>query len=135
MRKLLSLFASNDKTKEIIENITKIDSRVNIRGLSGSSLSFYISSIIEKTREFNHIFLFSNKDIAGYFNNDLEEIFSEKEIDYTKKNILFYPSTYKRSYEEEEIENANILLRSEALKRLSSDEKPVIITYPKALSQ
>lgn len=135
MRKLLSLFASNDKTKEIIENITKIDSRVNIRGLSGSSLSFYISSIIEKTREFNHIFLFSNKDIAGYFNNDLEEIFSEKEIDYTKKNILFYPSTYKRPYQEEEIENANILLRSEALKRLSSDEKPVIITYPKALSQ
>lgn len=133
MRKLLSLFGSNNNIKEIIENITKLNSRINIRGLSGSSLGFYSGFIIENTKEFNHIFLFSNKDRAGYFSNDLEEIFDESDLDYSKKNIVFYPSSNKKFYQIEEIDNANILLRSEVLNRLSSNTNPIIITYPEAI--
>ena len=50
------------------------------------------------------------------------------------KNVLFYPSSYRRPYQIEETDNANVLLRSEVLNRINSRKKPaIIITYPTAL--
>jgi len=53
-----------------------------------------------------------------------------------EKEILQFPMSYKRPYEYDEIENANVLLRAETLNRLSNHpEGNVIITYPEALSE
>ncbi len=49
-------------------------------------------------------------------------------------DVLFYPSSYRRPYQIEETDNANVLLRSEVLNRINSRKKPaVIVTYPEAL--
>lgn len=48
--------------------------------------------------------------------------------------MLFYPGSYRRPYQIEETDNANVLLRSEVLNRINSRKKPaVIVTYPTAL--
>ena len=50
------------------------------------------------------------------------------------KDVLFYPGSYRRPYQIEETDNANVLLRSEVLNRINSRKKPaVIVTYPDAL--
>src|SRR5690554_6803339 len=47
---------------------------------------------------------------------------------------MFYPGSYRRPYQIEETDNANILLRSEVLNRINSRKKPaLIVTYPEAL--
>jgi transcription-repair coupling factor (superfamily II helicase) len=50
------------------------------------------------------------------------------------KNVLFYPGSYRRPYQIDETDNANVLLRSEVLNRINSRKKPaIIVTYPEAL--
>jgi transcription-repair coupling factor (superfamily II helicase) len=42
------------------------------------------------------------------------------------KDVLFYPGSYRRPYQIEDTDNANVLLRAEVLNRINS-KKPAII--------
>lgn len=71
--------------------------------------------------------VFNDKEEAAYYLNDLEQLIGEKDV-------LFYPGSYRRPYQIEETDNANVLLRAEVLNRINSRKKPaVIVTYPDAL--
>jgi len=73
------------------------------------------------------LLIFNDKEEAAYHLNDLENILGDKEV-------LFYPGSYRRPYQIEETDNANVLLRSEVLNRINSRKKPaIIVTYPDAL--
>jgi transcription-repair coupling factor (superfamily II helicase) len=51
-----------------------------------------------------------------------------------EEDVLFYPGSYRRPYQIEDTDNANVLLRAEVLNRINSRKKPaVIVTYPEAL--
>ncbi len=71
--------------------------------------------------------ILNDKEEAAYHLNDLELMVGEKDV-------LFYPGSYRRPYQVEETDNANVLLRAEVLNRINSRKKPaLIITYPDAL--
>ena len=71
--------------------------------------------------------IFNDKEEAAYYLNDLERLIGED-------HVLFYPGSYRRPYQIEETDNANVLLRAEVLNRINSRKKPaVIVTYPDAL--
>ncbi len=92
----------------------------------GSSLSFVISETFKQADK-PYLLIFNDKEEAAYYLNDFEQLLGEK-------NVLFYPGSYRRPYQIEETDNANVLLRSEVLNRINSRKKPaVIITYPTAL--
>jgi transcription-repair coupling factor (superfamily II helicase) len=89
-------------------------------------LSFTISETFKKSNK-PYLLVFNDKEEAAYYLNDLEQLLGEK-------NVLFYPGSYRRPYQIEETDNANILLRSEVLNRINSKQKPaIIVTYPAAL--
>ncbi|AUC16701.1 transcription-repair coupling factor [Tenacibaculum sp. SZ-18] len=97
-----------------------------LSNLVGSSLSFVISETF-KTVDKPYLFICNDKEEAAYYLNDLEQLLGEK-------NVLFYPGSYRRPYQIEETDNANVLLRSEVLNRINSRKKPaIIVTYPTAL--
>ena len=101
-------------------------SRFQISNLVGSSLSFVISETFKKADK-PYLLIFNDKEEAAYYLNDLEQLLGDK-------NVLFYPASYKRPYQIEETDNANVLLRSEVLNRINSRKKPaIIVTYPTAL--
>ena len=97
-----------------------------LKGLAGSFTSFAAAgSFIHSERP--HLFVLTDKEEAAYFLNDLESLIGEKDV-------LFYPGSYRRPYQVEETDNANVLLRAEVLNRINSRRKPAaIITYPDAL--
>ena len=98
----------------------------HIQNLVGSSLSFVITETFKKADK-PYLLIFNDKEEAAYYLNDLEQLLGDK-------NVLFYPGSYRRPYQLEETDNANVLLRSEVLNRVNSRKKPaVIITYPTAL--
>ena len=69
-----------------------------------------------------------DRDEAGYFQNDLQNLLG--------KEVLLFPLSYKRPYEFDEIENANVLMRTEVLNCLSNKTSPeIIVTYPEALAE
>lgn len=106
--------------------IAQPQSKTHLKGLVGSSLSFILSESF-KTSEKPFLVIFNDKEEAAFYLNDLELLLNEK-------NVLFYPGSYRRPYQIEETDNANVLLRAEVLNRINSRKKPaVIVTYPDAL--
>ena len=83
-----------------------------------------------------HLIVCADKEDAAYFYNDLESLLGERGMDYSKKQVLFYPTSYKRPYEPEKADNSYILSRTEVLQRVSTSErKTLIVSYPEALSE
>ena len=110
----LSDFVSNSKEK------------LHFKGALGSSLTFSISTIF-KSSERPFLLVFDTKEEAAYYLNDFEMLLDDKEV-------LFYPGSYRRPYQIEDTDNANVLLRAEVLGRINSQKKPaLIVTYPEAL--
>ena len=51
-----------------------------------------------------------------------------------RESIHFYPASYRRPYQIDEIDNANVLLRSEVLSKINSQtESFIIVTYNDAI--
>ncbi|NVO03432.1 MAG: transcription-repair coupling factor, partial [Bacteroidetes bacterium] len=133
---ILSLFKSSSQVNKLSEALAGSDTnRIRINGLCGSSFSF-VSAAIMSGREKCFLFILSDKENAAYFFNDLENLFEEREKNFEDKNVLFYPTSYKKPYEIEKTDNSNILLRTEALNRINNNSRPLaIVTYPEALSE
>lgn len=113
------------KTQQIVENL-QAQNKIQITGLVGSSLSFVMQSLFKKSEK-PFLFLLNDKEEAAFYLNDLEQL-----ID--KETVLFYPESYRRPYQVEETNNANVLLRAEVLNRINSRKKPaIIVSYPEAL--
>jgi len=97
-----------------------------LSGLVGSATSLVLADAF-KTSERPFLFILNDKEEAAYHLNDLENLLGED-------TVLFYPGSYRRPYQIDETDNANVLLRSEVLNRINSQRKPaLIVTYPEAL--
>jgi transcription-repair coupling factor (superfamily II helicase) len=100
---------------------------IQIKGLSGSMDAFIAAGSIMQTKR-PHLFILGDREEAAYFQNDLENILQQ--------TVEFFPMSYKRPYEYEEIDNANVLERSEVLSKINDDPKHIVITtYPEALPE
>ena len=104
-------------------------------GLTGSAKAFAVEELFRE-KGGQHLVICTSKEDAAYFYNDLEALFGEREMDYSKKQILYYPTSYKRPYEPERPDNTYILSRTEVLQRISTSERrTIIVSYPEALSE
>ena len=102
-----------------------------IKGLFGSGISLRIATISNK----NYFLITDENDIdewlndaeqAAYFLNDLEHLSGEE-------NILFFPSSKRKAYSQNNIDNSNVLQRSSVLKQISDKKQKIIVTYPEAI--
>lgn len=104
-------------------------------GLLASSAAIYAAALADRIGG-QHLFICPDRESAAYFYNDLENLFDERNLDLSKKQVLFYPTSYKKPYEPQKTDNSFMLSRSEVLGRLSSSmRKTLIVTYPEALSE
>ena len=119
-------FAQSAKLGELQTSIAQTEARLNLNGLIGSAFSFAVAETFKSTNK-PFLLILSDKEEAAYHLNDLEQLVKQDDV-------LFYPGSYRRPYQVEEIDNANILLRAEVLNRINSRKKPaLIVTYPDAL--
>ena len=103
--------------------------------LAASSKAFVVEETFRQIGG-QHLIVCADKEDAAYFYNDLENMLGERGMDYSKKQVLFYPTSYKRPYEPEKPDNTYILSRTEVLQRVSTSErKTLIVSYPEALSE
>ena len=126
IQNIVNQYQISANVAQIITQLQKEKNHFQISNLVGSSLSFTISETFKKSEK-PYLLVFNDKEEAAYYLNDLEQLLGEK-------NVLFYPGSYRRPYQIEETDNANILLRSEVLNRINSKQKlAIIVTYPAAL--
>ena len=114
------------QTQNLENAIAQTGTKTHAKGLVGSAFSFLVSTVFKEAQK-PFLLIFNDKEEAAHYLNDLEQLLDEK-------NVLFYPGSYRRPYDIEETDNANVLLRAEVLNRINSQKKPaVIVTYPDAL--
>ena len=124
---LYTIYETSPKVLQITAALQqKNEAKLHLSGLLGSAVSFVIRSVFKKA-ELPFLVILNNKEEAAYYLNDLEQMIGEEDV-------LFYPGSYRRPYQIEEVDNANVLLRAEVLNRINSRKKPaVIVSYPEAL--
>lgn len=129
LKSILQCFAEDKRTKitagKINENNTGY---LHLRGLVGSSAAFVLSAISKNTVNRPHLFILNDKDQAAYFQNDLQNLTEKKEV-------LFFPDSFKKPGKLQELSSNNTLLRTETLNRLANSptKNELVVTYPEAL--
>ncbi|NRT14358.1 transcription-repair coupling factor (superfamily II helicase) [Flavobacterium sp. 28A] len=124
------LYNTYDKSPKTLQIAAQLNENTGVKmhlsGLLGSATSYVIHALFTKA-ENPFLIVLNNKEEAAYYLNDLEQMIGDKDV-------LFYPGSYRRPYQIEDTDNANVLLRAEVLNRINSRKKPaVIVTYPEAL--
>lgn len=129
------LYQNSSFAEQLANLLEKDASKIHIKGLTGSAPAVWGWCLNVKNKPVR-VFILPDRETAAYFFNDLENLAGERDTDYEKRHIFLLPSSYKRPYESEETDNANVLLRAEVFNRLSSiRNNTFIVTHPEALSE
>ncbi|PQJ31719.1 transcription-repair coupling factor [Nonlabens arenilitoris] len=124
--KILKQYAQASQTQSLREVVSLSQGRTHLSGLQGSAFTIAASSIFDEVEK-PFMIIANDKEQAAYLLNDFEKMLGDD-------RVLFYPGSYRRPYQIEKTDNANVLLRAEVLNRINSRKKPaVIVTYPNAL--
>jgi transcription-repair coupling factor (superfamily II helicase) len=126
---LIVRYSERKENKLIIEKLLQEQKKIiHLHGLSGSSDAFVVAAL-QKSYAHPQLFILSDKEEAAFFLNNLENL-------HGKNNVLFFPSSYKKPYQIEEVDNANVLLRAEVLNRIRKTSGDLlVVTYPEALNE
>ncbi|MEI7584583.1 transcription-repair coupling factor [Runella sp.] len=122
----LQLYSSDSFVQLIVNQISSQQPRVQVKGLAGSLDAVLAAAVYQNLPRLN-LFVTNDREEAAYLQNDLQNLLD--------REILYYPTSYKRPYHYEEIENANVLMRAEILNKLNvtAADNLLIVTYPEAL--
>ena len=124
---ILKKFLASEQIVQGAEALRAPNAVVQVKGLAGSAGAF-VASALHSVTEKPMLLLIPDKEEAAYFFNDLEVLLPGK-------NILFYPASYRRAYQSEETDNANIMLRTEVLERISQNRADIVVSYPSAIGE
>lgn len=101
---------------------------LSVTGLQGSSRALFSVSLFHNSPK-TYLYILNDAETAGYFYHDVTQLMGTKQV-------LFFPSAYKRAAKYGQLDPANQVLRTEVLSRLQDDQLPVIIiSYPDALAE
>ncbi len=125
-KQLLSIYENSDLVTAIANSIDQ-KTKVRIKGIAGS-FDAILGSAAASNYDRSHVYILHDKEEAAYFLNDLRNFLEEDQL-------LIFPGSYKKPYQFEETENANILQRAEVLNQINAKKNQQfhIITYPDAL--
>jgi len=106
----------------------------HLRGLSESAASVVFASLSKTQRPPTRplLFVLNDEEEAGYFYHDLVQMLGDRDV-------LFFPSTYRRAVKYAQRDSAGEILRTEVLERLSAPDAVhqllYVVTFPAALSE
>lgn len=127
VQELIERYIAAEATEQLRSALTASDADIQVKGLTGSQAAFVAAAVFKST-EFNHLFILNDKEEAAYFQNDLVSILG-------RKDVFFFPDSFKRPQGFDELNNSNILLRAETINRLAnpSSRAELAVSYPEAL--
>ncbi|MEP1096738.1 MAG: transcription-repair coupling factor [Cyclobacteriaceae bacterium] len=122
---LLNHYKTSSVVQAASESLTK-NKVVRLKGITGSFDAIVCATTFSLHGGF-HLIILHDKEEANYFQNDISN--------FLQDGYSLFPSSYKKPYQYEEIDNANILQRAEVLNKISENSQHIVITYPEALSE
>ena len=100
-----------------------------LKNLQGSSSEFVVSSVFmhPNCQQLNHLVVLNDAEDAAYFHNTLENLTHALDL-------FYFPSSFKNRKNFRLLNSSHVMLRTEALTKLSiGGNRKIIVTYPEAL--
>jgi transcription-repair coupling factor (superfamily II helicase) len=128
LQRLLDLYRDSARTQQIVDALqTPTPTRLQIVGMTGAQNSFVLSGTYLANPQ-HHLYIAADKEEAAYLQNNVSALLE-------KKNIHFFPDSFKRPMDFEHLNSSNILQRTETINKISNAKSigEIIVTYPEAL--
>ena len=133
IKDIRQLYAMAPQTGALLKLLQdKQGGNIFLQGQQASATPLLFASVAEKTVQ-TFLFVLQDADEAGYFYHDLTQVMGTE-------NVLFFPSSYKRSVKYGQRDSANEILRTEVWAKVSArdvkaHEALFIVSYPEALAE
>lgn len=140
----MTLTETYKKSKLVAELCGKLAGdqvRIHINGLTGSLPAVVGASLALCLPQSNFIFIAASKEDAYYLQNDIDALLNPGRKAQAEGDdadvcpVMLFPTTYRRPYQTEETDNANVLMRSEVIRMLNGGRRMVVVSYPEALAE
>src|SRR4051794_3793058 len=131
---LLQQYQHNERVLQLTHRLSfapteQSSEKVFLKNLQGSSAEFIVASVFahDNTQGLNHLVVLNDAEEAAYFQNTLENLTSALDL-------FYFPSSFKNRKNFRMLNSSHVMLRTEALTKLSAGgNKKIIVTYPEAL--
>ncbi len=103
--------------------------KIFLKNLQGSSAEFIVAAVFAhpNTQGLNHLVVLNDAEEAAYFQNTLENLTDALDL-------FYFPSSFKNRKNFKLLNSSHVMLRTEALTKLSAGgNKKIIVSYPEAL--
>ena len=128
------MFTRSPRLKELADRLAMPPGEnIYLSGLRGSASQFVIAAAFNhpSCAKLNHLVVLNDAEEAAYFQNTLENITGALDI-------FYFPSSFKNKKNFRLLNSSHVMLRTEALSRLTGGASPginkkIIVTYPEAL--
>jgi transcription-repair coupling factor (superfamily II helicase) len=128
LNQILNTFRKANSFRTLLNWMNDPDQRVTqLTGMAGAQLSFILAAMQEE-KPASHMVIATDKEEAAYWFNNLEAILENKQI-------WFLPDSFKRPGNFDELNNTQVLQRSETINQFTSGlaKANIMVTYPEAL--
>lgn len=125
---LSELFSTHPSFKEIADALKSERVFTGLKGIHGSLYAFAIQhAYVQRNQSF--LVVGNDREEAAYLLNDLQQLMGDDAC-------LFFPATARKAYQTDDMDNANVLMRTEILNTLLQHPEPkIVVTYPEAISE
>jgi transcription-repair coupling factor (superfamily II helicase) len=123
----LKLFEGHPQIESLIEKSgAPPGEKIHLQGVIGSARSIIAAKLYLQTSR-NLLVVLPEREEAAYFYDDLVSLGLEEQT-------LFFPASYKKSVQFGQSDQESLVLRTEALNKLSSNgQNYILVTYPEGL--
>jgi transcription-repair coupling factor (superfamily II helicase) len=130
LQHLSEKFQNNPRLFSLADRLTSSQpQRIHLKNLQGSSSQFVVSAVFNHsaTPGLNHLIILNDAEEAAYFHNTLESLTHALDL-------FYFPSSFKNRKNFKLLNSSHVMLRAEALMKLSAGgNKKIIVSYPEAL--
>ncbi len=126
--RLLDKYSDSKQTKDILKWLSEEKpSRLLLQGMIGAQDCFVLTALFQ-TLSRTHIYIANDKEDAAYVQNTLDQLMTEQ-------TVLFFPDSFRRPGSFEEVDNNNVLIRTESINKISNkyNKQEILVTYPEAI--
>jgi len=126
IQELEKVYAKLPQVSALAQTMGKSSAKtIFLDGLLGSSAPMLFGSLSSKCNN-PLLFILQDAEEAGYFYHDLTQLMGSR-------NVLFFPSSYRRAIKYAQRDSASEILRTEVMARMG--ESLYVVTYPEAVAE
>jgi transcription-repair coupling factor (superfamily II helicase) len=130
LQHLLEQYQQTPLLLQLVNRLSYADTQhIYLKNAQGSAAEFFVSAVFShpEAQHLNHLIILNDAEEAAYFHNTVENLTSALDL-------FYFPSSFKNRKNFRLLNSSHVMLRTEALTKLSQGgNKKIIITYPEAI--